>query len=272
MLALPRRLRDAPGFTLVELLIGLAIIAIMTAFAVPFTSSYRTKENARNFADQVRIALQAAREHAITSGQPTWIAFDDPANPIGVPAAFGQGVFAVIARDVDFDNDFNIDNDSDFSQPFALERNVLAAGVSPYGLNPLANLGVANPPYPTAALPAQDVRGISIPIPDLQTLVGGTSLPPIGLGNTNNLQGVAFTPQGIPVAIQPGPLPPLGAPGSGAPNSSDRSIFMLPPTSALPAMVGVLCCGKMIAFSGQTRLQAGQPCRQLSGCSTRIVS
>jgi hypothetical protein len=38
------------------------------------------------------------------------------------------------------------------------------------------------------------------------------------------------------------------------------------------AMVGVLCWGKMIAFSGQTRLHAGQPLRQLSGCSTRIVS
>ena len=59
----------------------------------------------------------------------------------------------------------------------------------------------------------------------------------------------------------------------GAPNSSDRSIFKPPAFStSLPAIPGVLCCGKMIAFPGQTRLHAGHPLRQLSGCSTRIVS
>lgn len=60
---------------------------------------------------------------------------------------------------------------------------------------------------------------------------------------------------------------------SGAPNSLDRSIFNPPAApSGLPAMAAVLCCGKMMAFSGQTRLHAGHPLRQLSGCSTRIVS
>ena len=61
-------------------------------------------------------------------------------------------------------------------------------------------------------------------------------------------------------------------PDDGAPNNCERSIFRLLPSSTEPAIAGVLCCGKMIAFSGQTRLQAGHPFRQLSGCSTRMES
>jgi hypothetical protein len=57
------------------------------------------------------------------------------------------------------------------------------------------------------------------------------------------------------------------------PLTGDRSILKpSSPATDAPAIAGALCWGKMIAFAGQTRLQAGQPLRQLSGCSTRMFS
>ena len=55
------------------------------------------------------------------------------------------------------------------------------------------------------------------------------------------------------------------------PKSRERSILspLMAPTGA-PAMAAALYSGNMIACSGQTRLHAGQPLRQLSGCSTRF--
>lgn len=61
--------------------------------------------------------------------------------------------------------------------------------------------------------------------------------------------------------------------GSPPPNSFDKSILrpLTAPTGA-PAIAGVLYSGNMIACSGQTRLQAGQPFLQLSWLSTTIRS
>lgn len=81
-----------PGFTLVELLFTLAILAIALSIAAPSFSEMLRNQQASTATQELRNALDFARESAVHSGQPIsvaainadwaagWEVFVDPAN------------------------------------------------------------------------------------------------------------------------------------------------------------------------------------------------
>jgi prepilin-type N-terminal cleavage/methylation domain-containing protein len=195
-----RGARGAPGFTLIETLIVVAVIAVLLFIAAPFTVHYRTRADARSHAERIMGILQSARDQAVSSGQPTWVLFDDPANPAGDPAkSFGDGVFAVVARDTDMESDFVIDTDGDLSQPF--ESAALAREVTGYGLSEGGTT-----PFGGAPLPGEDPA--STALASLAELDAGTTFP---VDPDTGLRGIGFTAQGIAISTAP-----PRSPGSGA--------------------------------------------------------
>jgi prepilin-type N-terminal cleavage/methylation domain-containing protein len=213
-----RRLDRCSGFTLIELMVVVGLIAVLLFIAAPFTVRYRTRADAREHAERIRGILASARDQAIATGQPTWVLFDDPDAPAGTHAAFGDGVFAVVARDTDMENDYVIDNDGDLAQPF--EVSAQAAEVTGYGL---AEGGVL--PFGAAPLPDEDPAHTTLA--SLQELAGPTSFP---VDPDTELRGIGFTAQGVAVSTA---TPQAPGSGSGAyyvtdNNSSVYAVIVAP--------------------------------------------
>lgn len=85
------------GYTLVELLVVLAIIGMMTAAALPLLSAARPGLETRAAAAALAGDLRAARQEAIDRGAPERVVFDPVAvnyliAPAGVKRALGKGL------------------------------------------------------------------------------------------------------------------------------------------------------------------------------------
>jgi uncharacterized protein (TIGR02596 family) len=73
--------KRSSGFSLVEMLVVLAIIAVMAALVVPATTSMMSTSNLTTAGDQVSSMLALARQHAMArnrSVQVRWYQFADP--------------------------------------------------------------------------------------------------------------------------------------------------------------------------------------------------
>lgn len=90
--------RPAPGFTLLELVVTLAIAAIVLAFGVPSMERYLAEASLRSESSALSVALAGARMRAVETGRPVtvcprssdgrcagtsdwsrgWLVFDDP--------------------------------------------------------------------------------------------------------------------------------------------------------------------------------------------------
>jgi prepilin-type N-terminal cleavage/methylation domain-containing protein len=81
------------AFTLVELLVVVAIMVIMIGLAVPAMNALKGAGDITSMAYDVRAALQTARNYAITNKTYTWIGFfeEDLANTGKSPAIAGVG-------------------------------------------------------------------------------------------------------------------------------------------------------------------------------------
>lgn len=193
-----QNVRAQDGFTMYELMIVLAIMAVLTALAVPAVWRYRTMEEARSNAVVVAGAIRVARTRALREGIQHFVLFNAPAS--------APGAVARVVRDVD--NDFietgGLDNARDvFFNPGT------SASITPYGQ------GMGSP-YPTAPLAPSDQGG-----PDLSTITAGASFP---LDPTTVVPAVGFNAQGVAVALG---SPAAWGSGSGAYYVTDnaRNVF-----------------------------------------------
>ena len=181
------------GFSLLELMVVVAIIAIVSAMVAPSLQAYSVRESARSNAQNIAAVLAEARSRAIDEGRNYIVLFTTPmvlSNPI-------TGISAPIAQVVqDVNNNWVVNGGTD------VIRNVFAApgtkpAVTPYGVG-----GV--PPYNTSPLAPEDVPGGGLA--DLSALANGTTFP-----NFAGSPAVGFTPRGIPVNLNTTTVPGSGA-------------------------------------------------------------
>jgi type II secretion system protein H len=63
------------GFTLIELMVSLSVMAILMAIAIPSVATYMAQQEIRGSAQQVVDVLRDARDSAINEGQPRYVEF-----------------------------------------------------------------------------------------------------------------------------------------------------------------------------------------------------
>jgi prepilin-type N-terminal cleavage/methylation domain-containing protein len=175
-----RRIRTPEGFTLIEAIIVVAIVAIGAMLAVPNFTRYRLREQARDATTQIARVLREARSESVRTGTQRFVIFN---------AGNAQLV-------TDIDGDWQVTAGVDLVQTFAWQTS-LDDSVTPYP--------GASAPYAGVAPRAQFDQGAgTIDSPSTQN---GASFP----AGPTGAPAVGFTTQGIAVAAA-GPAP---APGSG---------------------------------------------------------
>jgi prepilin-type N-terminal cleavage/methylation domain-containing protein len=162
------------GFTLLELMIVIAIMGVITALTVPALWRYAVAQDARSNAHQVASALRLARERSMREGVQYVVLFGAPAS--------AAGAVARVIRDVDLDfveSAPDVANDVFF-------RPGTSQDVTPYGVGPQT-------PFPAAPLaPADPQPG------NLGAVANGASFK---IDPNTGVPGVGFTARGVPVDL-----------------------------------------------------------------------
>ncbi len=162
------------GFTLLELMIVIAIMAVITALTVPSLWRYAVSQDARSNAQAVAEALRNARERSLREGVQYVVLFGAPAS--------APGAVARVIRDVDLDF---VESAPDvvtdvFFRP-GTSQNVTAYGAGP------------QTPFPAAPLAPYDPQPGA-----LGGVVNGASFK---LDPSTGVPGVGFTARGVPVDL-----------------------------------------------------------------------
>ena len=208
--------RGRDGFTVLELMIVVAMMGVILALAVPQLWRYAVAQDARDNAQVVAAALRAARTRAMREGVQYFVLFGAPAS--------APGAVARVVQDVDLDF---VESAPDTARDVFFNQGT-SPGVTPYG----AGAGL---PFPAAPLaPADPQPGL------LGAVANGASfrLDP----NTGAL-GLGFTPRGVAVDLA---NPTTWGSGAGAYYVTDNS------RSVYAAEVGPLGEVRVRALSGAT--------------------
>jgi type II secretion system protein H len=67
--------RDQDGFTLIELMVALSVMAIIMAIAIPTIATYTAQQELRGSAQEVVDVLRQARDAAVNEGEPRYVRF-----------------------------------------------------------------------------------------------------------------------------------------------------------------------------------------------------
>lgn len=208
--------RGSLGFTLLELMIVLAIMGVIMGLAVPALWRYAVAQDARDNAQVVASALRAARERSMREGVQYFVLFSAPAS--------APGAVARVIRDADLDfTESAGDTARDvFFQPKT------SPNVTPYGA------GTGNP-FPAAPKAPFDTQP-----GNLGTVGNGASFP---VDPITGALGVGFTERGVPVNLG---TPTVWGSGSGAFYVTDNT------DSVFAAEIGPLGEIRLRALSGAT--------------------
>jgi prepilin-type N-terminal cleavage/methylation domain-containing protein len=162
-------LRSKTGFTLIEVAIVVAIVAILAALTAPSISRYFRRQEARHHTQKIASALQDARARAIKEGNNYIVLFD------------WNGVQGQV-RLID-------DDDGDWAEDAAPPPGEAAEVIAwdPHG-DPLVSTYGAMAGPPAAVRVPEDPPGAMV----------GTTFP---VDPVTNLPGVGFNTQGIPIAL-----------------------------------------------------------------------
>lgn len=93
------------GFTLAELLVVMAIIAIMFAIALPMVASVSGQTKLESAANALHAAAKMARQHAVANNQPAYLVFntgqDDPQLAYRAYAVFSINIHSALVTQDD---------------------------------------------------------------------------------------------------------------------------------------------------------------------------
>ena len=122
MLAIKARLKRSAGFTLIELMITVAIAAILMMVAAPNISAYRRNAELTSAANTFMASLNTARSEAMKRGRNAMVV------PINNGANWNAGW--VVFVDIDRSQDYNESTDSVVASQAALQAGITITGVN----------------------------------------------------------------------------------------------------------------------------------------------
>ena len=198
------RLRSSAGFTLIELVMVLAIIGVVSAFAMPSFTRYRNQEEAKEGTARIAAQLRDARSQAMKTGIPHFVLFwPNPRFP--APVTLPTTVMMIVR---DTNGNFQVDAGETTRNVDVRDFNLKAGVVTGYNAP-----GIAGPHGAgrRCCLSTVTTTLAGVPINGTDFQQDTTPNPPAGHTIPTNLFGIGFTTRGIPVDLDQSTMLGTGA-------------------------------------------------------------